>query len=199
MNRLMRGAAGLVLALAVGVAAAGATVLLPADLGELARGAQAIVHGRVTLVRAGWVAGHRRIDSFVTVEASEYFKGDLGRAVTFRVPGGEIGRYRSITVGAPVFHEGDEVVLFLGARGPSVPYVLGLSQGVFRVVADPATGRRLVTPPALVSGVEPAAVRRGDPARRPIDLASFGDTVRGLAGRGEKGLRLPAAGAGGDR
>jgi hypothetical protein len=163
-------------------------VLLPADLGELARGSQAIIHGRVTSVRAEWVAGHRRIDSFVTVEATEYFKGDFGRAVTFRVPGGQIGRYRSVTVGAPVFREGDEVVLFLGARGPSVPYVLGLSQGVFRVVTDVSSGRRLVTPPALVAGVEPAAVRRGDPARRPIDLASFGDTVRGLA-----------TGAGGDR
>jgi len=56
------------------------------------------------------------------------------------------------------------------------------------VIADPATGRRLVTPPALVAGVEPAAVRRGDAGRRPIDLASFGDAVRGLA-----------AGAGGER
>ncbi len=188
MNTLVRRAAAIVLVLVAGGAATGATVLLPADLGELARGSQAIIHGRVTSVRAEWVAGHRRIDSFVTVEAIEYFKGDFGRAVTFRVPGGQIGRYRSVTVGAPVFREGDEVVLFLGARGPSVPYVLGLSQGVFRVVADTATGRRLVTPPALVAGVEPAAVRRGDPARRPIDLASFGDTVRGLA-----------TGAGGDR
>jgi len=188
MNRLTRRAAGLVLALVAGGAATGATVLLPADLGELVRGSQAIVHGRVTGVRAEWAGGRRRIDSFVTVEATEYFKGDFGRAVTFRVPGGEIGRYRSVTVGAPVFREGDEVVLFLGARGPSVPYVLGLSQGVFRVVADPATGRRLVTPPALVAGVEPAAVRRGEAGRRPIDLASFGDAVRGLA-----------AGAGGER
>jgi len=188
MNTFVRGAAGLVLALAAGGAAGRATVLLPAELGELVRGSQAIVHGRVTLVRAEWVAGHRRIDSFVTVDVAEYFKGDLGPVVTFRAPGGQLGRFRSVTVGAPVFREGDEVVLFLGARGPSVPYVLGLSQGVFRVADDPVTGRRLVTPPALVAGVEPATVRRGDSARRPIDLAAFGDTVRGLA-----------AGAGGDR
>ena len=187
MTMLLR-ATVVLLALAAGGAAASATVLLPADLGELARGSQAIVHGRVTGVRAEWVAGHRRIDSFVTVDAVEYFKGDFGRAVTFRVPGGQIGRFRAVTMGAPVFLEGDEVVLFLGARGPSVPYVLGLSQGVFRVVAEPGSGRRLVTPPAVVAGAEPAVVRRGDGGRRPIDLASFGDTVRGLA-----------AGAGGDR
>ena len=184
MNRHRRTAVGLLLALVAGGAAASATVLAPADLGELVRSSRAVVHGRVTGVQAQWVSGHRRIDSFVTVEAAEYFKGDLGPLVTFRVPGGQIGRYRSVTVGAPVFQEGDEVVLFLGARGPSIPYVLGLSQGVFRVVGEPVTGRRLVTPPALVAGVEPVAVRRGDPSRRPVNLGSFGDAVRALAAAG---------------
>jgi hypothetical protein len=166
-------------------AATRATVLLPADLGDLARGARAVVHGRVVDVRAQWTAGRRQIESFVTVAATTYFKGELGPTVTFRVPGGQIGRYRSVMVGAPVFRPGDEVVLFLAARGPSIPYVLGLSQGVFRVVSDPSTARRAVTPPALVAGDAAEAVVRGDAARRPIDLASFGDAVRRLAAEGE--------------
>ena len=161
-----------------------ATVLLPADLGVLVRGAQAVVHGRVTAVRAGWTDGRRRIDSFVTVTADEYFKGDFGPIVTFRVPGGQIGRYRSIMVGAPVFHEGDDVVLFLNARGPSIPYVLGLSQGVFRVVTDPRSSAPLVTPPALLAGTVETAVTRGDAARRPMPLAAFGAEVRRLAAGG---------------
>ena len=53
-----------------------ATVLLPADLGELVAGARAIVHGQITEVRIQWIDGRRHIDSFVTVEVTSYFKGD---------------------------------------------------------------------------------------------------------------------------
>jgi hypothetical protein len=184
MRNIARACAlGTILWLAAG-ASGRATVLLPADLGVLVRGAQAVVHGRVAAVRAEWVDGRRRIDSLVTVAADEYFKGDFGPAVTFRAPGGEIGRYRSVMVGAPVFQEGDDVVLFLNARGPSIPYVLGLSQGVFRVVTDPRSSARLVTPPALLAGTVEAAVTRGDPARRPVPLAAFGAEVRRLAAEG---------------
>ena len=160
-----------------------ATVLLPADLAELVAGARAIVHGQITDVRTQWIDGCRRIDSFVTIEVTSYFKGDLGRTVTFRVPGGQLGAYRSVLVGAPILTPGDEVVLFLGAREPSVPYVLGLSQGVFRVVIERQSGRRVVTPPALFArsdGIE--RVVRGDPTRRPVPLGEFGRLVREMAG-----------------
>lgn len=188
MGRSMRGWMIAGLAIAAGPAALEATVLLPADLTELVRESRAVVHGRVIDVRSEWADGRRRIDSLVTVEAFDYFKGDFGPQVTFRVPGGQIGRYRSVTVGAPVFHAGEEVVLFLSARGPSIPWVLGLGQGVFRVVTDSRSSDRLVTPPALVAGATTEAVRRGAASRRPVPLAEFGDSVRRLA-----------AGLGGDR
>jgi hypothetical protein len=61
-----------------------------------------------------------------------------------------------------------------------MPYVLGLSQGVFRVAASAAGP--VVTPPAImpVSGA-PRTVRRGDPSRRPLGLADFERRVRQLA------------------
>jgi hypothetical protein len=40
------------------------------------------------------------------------------------------------------------VVVFLGARGPSVPYVVGFSQGVYRLVRSGDGSTWLVTPPA---------------------------------------------------
>ena len=176
-----------VLAAAVAaVPAVRATVLVPADLGDLVRGSQAIVHGRVVDVTAEWADGRRRIDSLVTIEAEQYLKGDFGERVTFRVPGGRIGRYRSVMVGAPSFAEGDEVVLFLGASGPSIPYVLGLSQGVFRVIEDPQTNARLVVPPPVVAGVDVQPVRRGDSGRRPMPLDRFADEVRALASGGTR-------------
>jgi hypothetical protein len=115
----------------------------------------------------------------VTVEAGDYLKGDLGPRVTFKVPGGQLGRYRTIFVGAPTFQSGDELVLFLKSNGASYPFITGLSQGLFRVVTDRTSGRRLVTPPAVVGkpGVDERVVR-GDPARRPLPLDDFRALVR---------------------
>ncbi|PYR26043.1 MAG: hypothetical protein DMF98_10240, partial [Acidobacteria bacterium] len=68
-----------------------------------------------------------------TLEVERYLKGSLGDSLEFRVPGGEFGRFRSVVVGAPEFAVDERIVVFLGAKGPAIPYVLGLSQGVFRV------------------------------------------------------------------
>lgn len=116
-----------------------ATVLVPADVGELTRAARAVARGRVVRVDARWSDDHRSIETLVTLDVDSYLKGALGATVQFRVPGGQLGRYRSVFVGAPEFGVGDYVVVFLGAQGPAIPYVLGLNQGVFRLT--PANGR----------------------------------------------------------
>jgi hypothetical protein len=156
------------------------TVLLPIEFRELVTSAPVIVHGRVTDVRAALVDGRRAVETYVTLEALDYMKGDLGTHVTFRVPGGQIGRYRTIFIGAPQFAEGNEVVLFLKAERASLPSIIGLSQGAFRVMPDARTGRRMVTTPIVVGaiGAEPKRVVRGDPARRPLPIESFRDVVR---------------------
>ena len=103
-----------------------ATVLLPADLGDLSRGAHAIARGSVVAVDSRWTSTDRRaIETSSRSSRDVWLKGDLGRIVQFRVPGGRLGRYRSIVVGAPAFDAGQQVVVFLGARTAGVPYVLG--------------------------------------------------------------------------
>ena len=157
----------------------GATVLVPAEFHEIVAGSQVIVYGRVASVRAGWSDDRSRIDSVVTVTAGTYLKGGPGTTVTFRVPGGQIGRYRNVMIGAPQFQPGDEAVFFLSASGPSIAHIFGLSQGLFRVSVDARTGRRLVVPPVLVSNTDQAqTVVRGDPARRQLSLDEFAATVR---------------------
>jgi hypothetical protein len=161
-----------------------ATVLVPTDLTELTKDATAIVHGRVVDVRAEWLEGRRAIETYVTVAAATYLKGDLGASVTLRVPGGRMGAYRSFIVGAPAFNVGDEVVLFLGSQGPSVPYVLGLSQGAYRVRTDRESGRRTVIPPALISpDVDALRLVRGDPNRPAPTLERFAADVRAILAR----------------
>jgi hypothetical protein len=157
-----------------------ATVLVPIEFRELVSASPVIVHGRVVDVRTAFVDGRRAVETFVTLEAAEYLKGDLGGHVTFRVPGGQLGRYRTVFVGAPEFREGDELVLFLKRAGASLPYVFGLSQGAFRVVTDARSGRRMVTTPIVMGKSDAAAERvvRGDVTRKPVPIESFRDLVR---------------------
>jgi hypothetical protein len=156
-------------------AVARATVLVPIEFRELVTVASVILHGRVSDVRGEWTDGRRSVETLVTIEASDYLKGDLGSTVTIHVPGGQLGRYRTIFVGAPEFRSGDEVVLFLRANR-----IVGLSQGAFRVVSDPQTGRPLVVSPIVMSLNADVAesVVRGDSRRKPVALDSFRDVVR---------------------
>jgi hypothetical protein len=103
--------------------------------------------------------------------------------VRFRVPGGELGRFRSIVVGAPEFAVDQRVVVFLGAQGPSVPHVLGLSQGVFRMARAADNSGWLVTSPVLLPATAGTVrVVRGDSSRGALALVDFERTVRALAG-----------------
>jgi hypothetical protein len=114
-----------------------ATVLISADLPELVSEAQTIVEGHVVSTEGRQVPGARSIETFVTIAAEDYLKGNLGARVVLRVPGGQVGFRRTVMMGAPVFNRGDRVVLFLGGAGPSVPWILGLNQGVYRVKTAP--------------------------------------------------------------
>jgi hypothetical protein len=176
--------------LAASAAAVHATVYVAADLAELTSDARAVAHGRVVALAPQWVEERRAIETLVTLEVEAYAKGDLGRTVTVRVPGGQMGPYRSIMLGAPTFAEGDEVVLFLGASGPAIPHLVGLAQGVYRVRTDAATGGRVVTPEIVrlpgASAAQPVRVVRGDRARRPAPLAAFLDEVRAIAAGGAR-------------
>ena len=157
-----------------------ATVVVPVDLGELSRGALMIARGRVVALDARWTDDHRRVETVVTLEPESYLKGAPGPVLQFRVPGGRLGRYRSMLVGAPEFVVGQRVVVFLAARGPALPFLLGLGQGVFRVV--PGARGLVVTPPAILPAAGGPVIVRGDPARRPLPLEDFERQVRALAG-----------------
>ena len=156
-----------------------ATVLVPIEFRELVAISSTIVHGRVVDARADWVDGRRAIDTFLTVDVQEYFKGGAGETVVVRVPGGQLGRYRTIFVGAPEFQRGDEVILFLRGNPASGAFIVGLSQGAFRVAPDRG-GRRMVTSPVVMgtSLDRPQPVVRGDVSRRPLAVEAFRDLVK---------------------
>lgn len=164
----------------ISTAAVHATVLLPAEFREIVGDSQIIAYGRVADAVSELSEDRKRIETIVTFEVETYLKGGPGETLTFRVPGGQVGRYRSITVGAPVFESGIEAVLFLRQTGEGLPYVFGLNQGVFRVQRDPRTQRRLVVPPLIARGEAPEKVVRGAVARQPMPLEAFGAQVRSV-------------------
>jgi hypothetical protein len=159
-----------------------ATTIVPADLGELSRDAVAIARGRVADVRSQWTADRATVETIVTLEVDTYLKGGLGEVVRFRVPGGELGRLRTIVVGAPEFAVDQRVVVFLGAHGPTVPHVVGFNQGVFRVIRATDDSGWVVEPPPNVPSVTGGAIVRGAPSRRAVALGDFEQRVRALAG-----------------
>ena len=164
--------------LGVGFEITSATVILPASFVEIVTGSGIIVHGRVIDVQSALTGPRRTIESFVTMDVITALKGTPGARVTFRVPNGQIGRYRRVLVGAPEFERGDEAVVFLSGQAPAVPSLFGLNQGVYRVVRD-AAARVLVTPPPVMArGVGAERVVRGDPVRQPMPVDAFARAVR---------------------
>src|SRR5688500_9815309 len=144
------------------------TTIVPAQFAEMVSGSRLIVHGTVTDVRSQAIAGRGSIESIVTVAVITQLKGPAATRIAFRVPNGQIGRYRRVTVGAPEFTSGDEVVLFLSGQPPAVPMPFGLSQGVYRVSRS---GARTSVIPVVPSGA--GRIVRGDPARRPLTVDAF--------------------------
>ena len=76
---------------------ASATVLLPADFTTIVTGSPIIVHGRVADVRSFLSGPRRTIESVVTLTVIDTLKGVPARTVLFRVPNGQVGRYRVCT------------------------------------------------------------------------------------------------------
>jgi hypothetical protein len=155
-----------------------ATVLLPADFVTIVTGSPIIVHGRVSDVRSFVTGPRRTIESVVTLTVIDTLKGTPAPTLTFRVPNGQVGRYRRVVVGAPEFDPGDEVVVFLQARAPSIPSLFGLSQGVYRVVRDRNAQAIVTPPPVMARGAGAERVVRGDPVRQPMPMAAFAREVR---------------------
>src|SRR5687768_9105496 len=155
-----------------------ATTIAPTDFAGMVSGSQVIVHGAIIDVRARATGGRGTIETYVTVAVATALKGERVETVVFRVPGGRVGRYRRVMVGAPDFTVGEEVVLFLSGRAPAMPMPFGLHQGVYRVMRR--AGQALVAP--LVPDAAGRVVR-GDPARRPVALDDFAGQVRTLVER----------------
>ena len=150
-----------------------ATSTIPTDLPDVVSIATVIVRGRVVDTRAFAEVENGPVMTAVTIATSEVLKGSAGASLTFRVHGGEIGRYRYAVVGSPTFVVGDEAYFFLKRTSVGALWPVGMSAGVYRV-----SGTVRAPMVAGVTATAGAAVRRGDIRRKPMGAGEFESLVK---------------------
>lgn len=121
--------------LALGLAVAGvaqATTMLALDVAGLSGSSDAVVRARVGQVSARWTRDRARIVTDVELTVLDAWKGTASGKIVVTQPGGEVGDIGQRVDGAAAFVAGEEVVLFLEARGGAFT-VAGMAQGRFKV------------------------------------------------------------------
>ncbi len=122
-----------------------ASVVLPANVEELARRAEHIVRGTVLSSAASWTPDGKQIVTITRISVDRALKGRGPAVVEVRTPGGAVGDLAQKVVGAPEFAPGEQVIVFLRRYGGSGRYgVEGFGQGKFTVEPQ-ASGKGLVT------------------------------------------------------
>ncbi len=124
---------------------AGALVVVQRDFAQLVSGAEQVVEGTVVAVEeAPDASGIQR--TLVTLADLLVLKGQVaGDRFVLDVAGGEKGGLRSSVLDLPELRLGERYVLFVAANGRAVFPVVGVWQGVFRVVRDDERQAEVVT------------------------------------------------------
>jgi len=111
---------------------------------DLSRKAEVIAHGKVRETRAAWEGKRERIVTYVTLNVSEYLKGNAGGTLTFVTPGGEVGGEGEWYSHSSRFKNDDEVVLFVEKDKKGRFTISGGERGRFAVEHDKTTGAAFV-------------------------------------------------------
>lgn len=124
-----------------------ATRLVMLTIEELARDADAVVHGQVMVVETSRAADGR-VRTVVTLRVADVWKGKgISGTCLVEAGGGILGEVEVRALGQVEYAVGDEVVAYL-VRSPSGRWVtLGMAQGRFRVSRDESSGMRWVRNP----------------------------------------------------
>jgi hypothetical protein len=146
------------------------------SLRELAEKSDLAVRGRIESVRVEWSDGPARFPVTVAViEVRESLLGSApaGRNIEVRQPGGHIDGIVLEYGGRPRLTEGDDSVLFLRRGTDGSLMIVGLAQGVLRVVgAEDSTG------PYLVRDLRGMVFVDSPPREAPVRLPPPGGRTR---------------------
>jgi hypothetical protein len=130
----------------------GATTLERLSMGDMIRQSTAIVRAKVTGSYTAFRG--REIYSHYQLQVAENLKGGSNQALDVAIPGGAAQGMRQMVAGAPDLVLGQEYVVFLWTGKSGLTQIIGLSQGLFNVMQNPAGDAVLVRPAAAVTMVD---------------------------------------------
>src|SRR5262245_52351941 len=122
--------------LLAGITLSAASTFLKVDVPTLKRMAEAVVQADVVDVRSAWNDEGSAIFTYVTLQVTGRLHGNATDQLVVRVPGGTVGDFTSEMEGAPVFHQGDHIVAFIGRWFDGAPMVAGYAQGLSKINRD---------------------------------------------------------------
>ena len=122
---------------------ANATTLVRLQFYQLVQHSSAIA--RVRCVRADTRLESGEIWTDTVFEVVQHDKGFLPREIVVRMPGGKLQHLQSHVDGVPEFRPNEEVYLFLTGHPGRQFYVVGWTQGTFRIRKNLRNGRETVT------------------------------------------------------
>jgi hypothetical protein len=123
--------------------AARATTLVRLQFYQLVQHASAIA--RVRCLRAETRMENGEIWTDTSFQVVQRGKGYLPAEIVVRMPGGKFQHLTSHVDEVPEFRPGEEVFLFLIGRPGSPFYIVGWTQGTFRIHTNPRSGTEAVT------------------------------------------------------
>jgi hypothetical protein len=128
-----------------------------------------VVTGTVSGVRSFWNPQRTKIFTETTITIDETYKGSAPAYVNVLQLGGVVDNVKVTVAGALHWKNGEEVLLFLEPYTGESYQVSGFSQGKFKIIYDPKTGKRLVEHPSLegVELVDPSSGKAAAPSARP--------------------------------
>ncbi len=120
-----------------------ATTLVRLSFKDLVRDSSAIA--RVRYIRAETRMENGEIWTDTSFKVVERDKGYLPAQIVVRQPGGKFQHLQSHVEGIPEFRPGEEVYLFLTGKPGRQLWIVGWTQGTFRIHLDIRSGTELVT------------------------------------------------------
>jgi hypothetical protein len=134
-----------VIALATG--SARATTVIPPEFAQLVGQADYVVRATVKNVSAEFrtTPKGRAIFTRVELEVLETIVGTPPQPLTLELLGGTVGEVTMRVEGVPLFHVGDEDILFVQANGRQFYPLVGIMHGKYPVKRDAKSGAAIVT------------------------------------------------------
>ncbi len=121
---------------------------------DLTKESTAVLYGKCSKIKSEWNENRSIIYTYVTIQAEEYIKGNLGTEAVIAVPGGRVDNIIYEVSEMPFFTEGEEVVAFIWTNPAGKNLVTGGFQGKMKIEKDKSTGKRMVVGEGITEDAE---------------------------------------------